>query len=141
MKTFLLALTLFLSTTGIALADEHGHADEHEERIQHYAAESAETTEDALKLLHTKVAATKAVIDNGDLDDSDMEAIHEISYSLEAAVDTLRDSQQDEQIELIDALDEAVQAIHYASENHDVPKIKEWFTKLTTATKEVEHAF
>lgn len=111
-----------------------------EERIQHYAVEKPASSAEAITLMTTKVVAIKTVLEKKALDDADLEAIHEITYSLEAAVDALREGAKDKE-EALDLVDEAVQALHYASENHEVEKTREWFAKLEPAAEGVKNVF
>ena len=66
------------------------------------------------------------------LTDSQLEQIHEISYTLENGIDKLIADKAAPQAQL-DAVDEAVQAIHHASENHEEAIVREWSEKLTAS--------
>lgn len=134
MKTQILSLLILIV---FSLSPLLAHAEETaaEERVVHYAAEKPETKEHALTLLKDKTAEIGKIIKSEPLNDSDLEHIHEISYTLEAAIDKIRETDMNPQT---DKIDEAVQALHYASESHDTEKTREWFAKLKSA-QEVEH--
>ncbi|MCB1782546.1 MAG: cupredoxin domain-containing protein [Alphaproteobacteria bacterium] len=72
----------------------------------------------------------------GDLGEAKLEEIHKDSYALEAATDFLR-SEGSTDAALVDSLDEAVQALHYASENVEAEQTKEWFGKLGPILEQV----
>lgn len=123
-------LTLGLGVPVSFAEDAEQPAPAGEERIEHYHVAAPQTKAEALALLKEKVAAIEAIIaQDKELDDPvDLESIHEVTYSFEVAVDKLRaDAGESEKI---DHLDEAVQALHYASESGDAEKTLEWFSKL-----------
>lgn len=107
-----------------------------EERVEHYQAqiETKEAAFEALTAETTKIAEILKTED--ELEFTDLEEIHEISYTLEAAIDKLRAEKGAEEAK-IDALDEAIQAIHFASENQEEAKTREWFAKLDPAAAEI----
>ena len=70
---------------------------------------------------------------------TELEEIHEISYTLEAAIDKIRAEKAAEEAK-VDALDEAIQAIHFASEKQEEAKTREWFAKLEPAAAEIVSA-
>lgn len=104
------------------------------ERIEHYAAERPASAEAATALYKMSKARIAAVLDKKELSDSDLEAIHEQSYSLEAAVDAFRATNAYPPA-TIDTIDEAVQALHYASEHHETARTREWFARLEQASQ------
>lgn len=110
-----------------------------EENVEHYEAQKIETSEQAIKVLQDNNAKIAVVLKKDTLAGSDLEAIHEISYTLEAAIDKLiaEKSGAPEQLEQID---EAIQAVHYASENHEEAKVREWFSKLEPAAENLNAA-
>lgn len=139
--------SLFAVLAGVALlqAPIYAFADDDTaldspKRVEHYAAEQPQNETEALAQLAAKTEAVTAIIKNGELTDSDLEAIHEVTYSLETAVDKLRETQTEASEAKLDAVDEAVQALHYASENHEMAKTKLWFTKLQAASLEFKNA-
>ena len=142
----LFAVGLMLSFTMQASAggdDDHHHEhhdhDEHddEERITHYAFEAPKSRQAALELFSSSQAEIAKVLESERLDSTQLEAIHEQSYGLEAAVDALRGLKLYPE-EVIDNTDEAVQALHYASENHEESVTREWFAKLQAASQTVK---
>ena len=112
-----------------------------EERIDHYVPAQPGNAEEALVVLTDKLGAISPIVAKESLTDNDLEAIHEASYSLEAAVDKLREGENEVQEAALDQLDEAVQAIHYASENHEEAKTREWFAVLMKAEQGVRNVF
>lgn len=139
--------SLFAVLAGIALLQapfaafaNEGNALDGPERVEHYAAEQPQNETEALAQLAEKTEAVAAIMENDELTDSDLEAIHEVTYSLETAVDKLRETQTEASETKLDAVDEAVQALHYASENHEMAKTKLWFTKLQAASLEFKNA-
>lgn len=105
----------------------------HEERVDHYEGHTISTKEGALQALAEGQEKIKGFLAKDELDVTEMEDIHELSYTLEAAVDKLIALKSFSEAEL-SALDEAVQAVHYASENHEEEKLREWSEKLSEAT-------
>jgi hypothetical protein len=115
------------------------------ERPSHYEAEAPKTVQDALSLLDDKVKAVEETLARQAPDAATLESVHEQSYALEASVDKLREdggAAANEAKEIaLDSLDEAVQALHYASENRQADKVNEWFAKLKKAAEEVLASF
>lgn len=115
---------------------------ESEERIQHYQADKLKTDKEALSVLKSKSDEIEKKLIKKKLSSSDLEEIHKISYWLEAAVDRLKEVKHSNNIdEALDKLDETVQAVHYASENHKEIDVREWFIKLKSAIVEVNDVF
>lgn len=132
MKAFL----LFVASVIIGMGQVYAHQDniDNEEKIQHYQAEKPKTKEEALSILESKTKAIEMILLNTKLSSSDLEEIHEMSYWLEASVDYLREGENNKKQEAaLDNLDESVQALHYASENHNEAETREWFVKLKSA--------
>lgn len=111
------------------------------ENVTHYEGAAPKDNADALKILNDRAATLSLTIAKEKLADSDMESVHEATYSLENAVDFLRKSESDANRKALDALDEAVQALHSHSENREEAAIREWYGKLAIATKGVQDAF
>lgn len=113
-------------------AVQQGH-DDHEGQPEHYKAVEVTSVEHAKEVLNEKTAAIGEVLTKeGELEFLDMEGIHEVTYSLEAAVDKLRDEKAMDMAQ-VEAIDEAVQAMHFASENQEENVLREWFPKLESA--------
>lgn len=99
-------------------------------RSEHYAHAKFENSAQAQEALNAKISEIKDILDKSkELAFTDMEEIHEKSYTLESAVDKFREDKAADAGK-IDSLDEAVQAIHFASENQEEQKTREWFSKL-----------
>ncbi len=111
--------------------------DDHDERVHHYEGAQMETAAQALQSLKDNNAKVAEILKAEKLEGKDLEAIHEISYSLENGIDKLIADKAGETAKL-EAVDEAVQAVHYASENHEEAKTREWFAKLETAVAAVD---
>lgn len=105
-------------------------AQAHEERVRHYEAAKPGSVTAAIALFHDSHKHIAEVLEADSLTTQQLEAVHEQSYGLEAAVDALREMQAFPET-LIDDTDEAVQALHYASEKHEANVTREWFDKLT----------
>jgi hypothetical protein len=112
-----------------------------EETVKHYEAAEVKDTAQAVRVLKEKVTAIDTLIAKEKLEISDMESVHEVSYSLATAVDFLRLKQTKEQEAVLDKCDEAVQAIHFASEKHEEAKLREWFPILKTSSDQVATIF
>lgn len=139
MKRFILALCFLTFTPGLSVISAQASDDtiDHNDRVDHYAHEEITTSEDALKAFETQNGKILDLLSADTLSDSDLETIHEISYTLEAAIDRLIQSKFSDAGRL-NLVDEAVQALHYASENHDEPAVREWFPKLQAAIESLE---
>lgn len=135
MNKWMICAALLLVSQSPAMADER-MASEAEERIEHYAAQQPADNKEAQHLLSQKIALIKSDLADSPIVDSAFEDIHQASYTLEACVDKLRADAGIEE-SLIDHLDESVQALHFASENHEEGKLREWFAKMQVAEKQV----
>lgn len=155
MRKFLSVLCVALATAFVSFPvsaqeqgnhqEEHGHDDHddhyddhHPERIDHYAGQSFSSASAAAQALRKNVGKIKEILSADEITDQDLEFVHEISYSLESAIDKLKDAQAGAPATL-DAIDEAVQALHYASENHEQAKTQEWLGKLAAAIDAMGH--
>lgn len=122
---------------GTALAcEEHAQLEQEvaQERVAHYEAEAPKSEVAALALLQNTTDEVAAVLaKNAKLNDSTLEAIHEKSYALEAAVEKLRELKTDssQKAALINA-EEAVQKLHHASEDHKEAEVRASFAALET---------
>ncbi len=104
----------------------------------HYEAENIENTEQAYKILGEKSAAIFEVLKgDGELDFGSFEEIHKISYTLEAAIDKIRDENAAD-LDKVNAIDEAVQGIHYSSENQKDEDVRKWFKSLLSALSDID---
>lgn len=89
------------------------------QRINHYEVQTPKTGSQARELIKQKIGEIEKYEKQGKL-----ESIHEDSYYLEAAVETLR-KEGKSPAKSLDAFDEAVQIMHYASETGEAKKVKE----------------
>ncbi|MGB0719541.1 MAG: DUF6746 family protein [Bdellovibrionales bacterium] len=137
-KLFLLSTTAILiggfATLAIAETD-HDHHDE--APIQHYEAQSFENVAAAKQGLIDNNAKIAELLKSETLSGAQLEKIHEISYTLENAIDTLIAEKAGVQAKL-ESVDEAVQAIHHASEDHEESHVREWFPKLEQAVADLD---
>ncbi|MGH1404278.1 MAG: DUF6746 family protein [Alphaproteobacteria bacterium] len=119
---------------------EHGHDHDHDhgDEAEHYEAIDVQTSEQAFSLLDEKTAVIADVLKKEEaLEFLELESIHEVTYTLEAAVDKIRADNAADSAK-IDTLDEAVQAIHYASENQEEAKVRTWFVKLQASVSAIK---
>ncbi len=100
-----------------------------EERIQHYEAVKPASVEEALKLL-----TERAAIAEQGLAKNQLEAVHEQSYTLEAAGDMLQDHLKKQQ-KALDEANEAIQEIHALSEKGDAAGVRKALPRLKKATQ------
>lgn len=142
MKKFLTVLTISVLSAGVssyvmAETEIDPKALSQEARDAHYKASIA-TADEAFKAIEEKVAEISGILKNeNELEFLELESIHEISYTLEAAVDRLRDEKAADMAKL-DVLDEAVQAIHFASEEQQEAQTRAWFAKLEPAADNIK---
>ena len=134
--TFALAAALLTFGTAAPLSVSYAE-EEQVERVEHYHFEQPKDKDAAFTMLSTTMDdITKTMTSEGDLGEAKLEEIHKDSYALEAATDFLR-SEGSTDAALVDSLDEAVQALHYASENVEAEQTKEWFGKLGPILEQV----
>lgn len=142
MKKFLTVLTISVLSAGVssyvmAETEVDPKTLSQEARDAHYKASIA-TADEAFKALDEKVAEISGILKNeNELEFLELESIHEISYTLEAAVDRLRDEKAADMAKL-DILDEAVQALHFASEEQQEAQTRAWFSKLEPAVGNIK---
>lgn len=136
MKKLLAILCILAVLGGIsyqAIAeDDHDH-----EHVEHYEGQEFKNADDALATLNEKNGEIAEILKADKLTGSQFEKIHEISYTLEDAVDALKEKKAGAESKL-DTIDEAVQALHHASENHEEAKVREWFAKLDPAAGNIK---
>ena len=112
-----------------------------EDRISHYASNKFNSSREAIASLSKNIKTIARIIENKKLHSQDLEDIHEISYSLEAAVDKIRADNGKKNEDKVDNLDEAVQAIHSSSENHKEAETRKWFAVLEKTAMIVSKSF
>lgn len=108
-------------------------AHDQDEGTEHYKAVEVTSADHAKTVLDEKTAVIGKVLEtDGELEFLQLEEIHEVTYSLEAAIDKIRDEKAMDMAK-VDSIDEAIQAIHFASENQEEAVVREWFPKLQSA--------
>lgn len=144
MKRLLILATVSVCAFGISYsaiaeqADVETPTEVLHDAVAHYEAQDFKTAEEALIAISEKTEEISVVLEKTEeLEVTDLEAIHEATYTLESAIDTVR-AQEGADTTKIDALDEAIQAIHYASENHEEAKVRTWFAKLEPAAGDLQ---
>lgn len=103
------ALAAVLALAAPALADEEG--------VEHYAAEPSETLEEAVANFADYNARLADVLERDDLSVSDMERVHELTYTLETALALIN--------ERMAALPDTLERLHQSSEAHDAADVRE----------------
>ena len=100
------------------------------DKSAHYAATAPKTTEQALALLHSAYRTIAENMQKASLTPANLEAIHEQSYLLEAALGKL---QQDDSYapELIETISIQTERLHHASEHHNASKTRNAFEALS----------
>jgi len=124
MKYLLSFFALFIAMN---VAPTHASA---EQRVSHYEAVEPKTQKEALSLLHSKIDAIRKVLKTEVLGTTELEAIHEISYSLEEAVDALNKDAEQKYQTILKEMGDAIQRIHFLSEHHEGAKIRASFADL-----------
>ncbi len=126
MKTIISLLIIALTLPTIGLAQDHNHQinkkfekEAMTERGDHYHVKPPKTAELTFDLLKESLKNAQNYYKA-----SEFEALHKVSYSLEASVDSLRSLKIHDE-NLLDELDEIVQIIHYASEKRDEKVLNE----------------
>lgn len=132
-KYLLICLSLLLTINGSAAFAEKDHHHGHDHDVDHYQAKTIHNKDEAVKILNASIQEIKAIMKGQDLGALELENVHEISYTLEAAIDKLISLKSFPMPKLED-IDEAVQAIHHASENHEEEKVRSWLAKLDSST-------
>lgn len=127
----LFAFVSLMTFQPVASAEEHGddHGEQHESRPDHYKAATPESSDEALEILEKNIARIEVIL-NDEVGVLELEKIHKISYSLEAAVDYLVMHQTVKQEPVLNELDEAVQILHLASEEREEDETRKWFAIL-----------
>jgi mannitol-1-phosphate/altronate dehydrogenase len=110
-----LMLALAVATAGLA-----------SDRVEHYEAKSAATLEEAVANFAEYNDKLAAILEQEELEGADLEAIHELTYTLENALERMRE----DMVGLADTLE----ALHLASEDHNEAVAREQGAAyLTTA--------
>ncbi len=137
---FLAGLTMigFGATSGYVHAEQFETSSK--EGVHHYKGEKIESAEQGFDLLDKEIERIGVIMEKeGELEFTELESIHEVTYTMENVVDYFRANNSVDAAK-IDAVDEAVQAIHYSSENQEEEKLREWFPKLKVAAASLKDA-
>ncbi len=138
MKKILTILSISVLAAGVSLSAIAQEPEQKQKRVEHYSV-TIETKTAAFKALDEKIPAIADILKNKDiLEFSEFEAIHKITYTLEAAVDKLR-IENAVAANKLDAIDEAVQAIHFSSEKKKEAIVREWFEKINIAVNDISN--
>lgn len=82
-----------------------------DDRPSHYEGEPAATLEQAVANFSEYNARLETILDRGELDSGDLHEVHRLTYTLENALEKLREEMED--------LAEVLEEVHIASENAD----------------------
>lgn len=108
-------------------------------KVEHYEGEKPASYEQAIKILTTKLQAIDNILSDGKADEYDLEEIHEISYSLEAAIDFILEQElSKEQKVRARYLDKKVQNLHHESEARNIAKTILYFKQLKTSFSQLK---
>ncbi len=98
-------------------------------QVTHYNAMTPQSKAQAMQLYHESIGAVGYILTQQSLSNSDMEAIHEISYRLEAAIGALKKrgvlAGKD-----LSTLAHDIHELHEASEDHNEADIRKYFLTL-----------
>ncbi|WP_371037106.1 DUF6746 family protein [Rhodosalinus sp. FB01] len=86
------------------------------DEIDHYAAESSETIEEAVTNFVEYNEKVRALLDRDDLSEADMEEIHQYTYTIEAALAKMNED--------FSALAVTLEDLHLASEDYDEAEVR-----------------
>ncbi len=100
--------------------------DASESKIDHYAAGDIASVGDAVQSLKTSGDKIAAILKKESLTVQEIETVHEISYTIEAAVEKLRGSGKFDSKRL-ETLSSTVEEIHLASEQHLEDIVRKYF--------------
>lgn len=103
-----LVLVLFLAIGFSAKADE--------QRPEHFEGEPAETLEQALANFSEYNDKLAAILAKDELSPKDLYEVHQLTYTLENALDKIRNEYED--------LAETLEEVHVASEHNDTGTVK-----------------
>lgn len=105
-----IASSLLLATLGLSLpvlADD---------RPGHYQGEPAETLEQAVANFSEYNTRLEGILGQGQLSSADLHEVHQLTYTLENALEKLREETED--------LAEVLEEVHVASENADAATVQ-----------------
>ncbi len=104
--------------------------------VIHYKGQEVKTSSEAMKVLKEKTGEVSQLTAKKKLTGGDLEMIHKISYSLETASDKLAEEHKNNQS--VEALEEAVQGLHFSAEKRKEKETREWFGKLEEAVRKLK---
>lgn len=110
-----------------------------DDRVMHYNPNRPKSQKQALKMLEDGIDKVGVILKKKSVDEYDLEAIHEISYSLEYGVDFLIEKQTAQQKSIIKKLDQNIQGLHHASEKSELSNSRIWLTKTSLSFKKVKN--
>ncbi|MAT50675.1 MAG: hypothetical protein CMK32_05775 [Porticoccaceae bacterium] len=87
-----------------------------DDRPGHYEGEPAETLEQAVANFSEYNRRLEAILGQGELSSRDLHEVHQLTYTLENALEKLREEMED--------LAEVLEEVHLASENADPETVK-----------------
>jgi len=104
---FIAAMIALAALTTSALADE---------RVEHYRAKPSDTLEQAVKNFSEYNKKVAKILGKDQLSVSDMERIHEYSYTIEVALAKINDS--------LSSLAATLERVHLATEAHNADEVR-----------------
>ncbi|MFP3921424.1 MAG: DUF6746 family protein [Dichotomicrobium sp.] len=87
-----------------------------DERVEHYEAKPSETLEEAVKNFAEYNKKVAEVLKKDELTASDLERIHELSYTIEIALAKINDG--------MCSLPQTLERLHLASEEHNADEVR-----------------
>lgn len=131
----LMAICVTLSTNAIATEDHHDHDHAHE-TIEHYAGKTLSSHEEAIKSFKDDMQKISEILETETLSSTQLEAVHEISYGLEDAIEVIIEKNTGNKNNLNEIKD-IIEKIHNMSEDHEEVKLREQFVKLQEKEKDI----
>lgn len=105
------ARAMFLGIVMTSLMWFAGFAVASDDRVEHFQGQSADTIEQALMNLEQSNARLSEILNAGELDTETSYEIHQLTYTLENALERLETE--------LEVLQEHLEAVHLASEAND----------------------
>lgn len=136
----MIAFSVLAIIPSLALAEGKQEDKGGEARVEHYKHTAFKSNEEASASLDKALSEIGVLLGkDGGVGFVELESVHEQSYTLESVVDHYRAGKAYDAAKL-DTLDEAVQAIHFASENQELTKTQDWYLKLKAAVEALSAA-
>lgn len=111
--------------TALQAADYAGD----EERVEHYEVSEPQTADQARMTLKEGIGHIEEILQSESLDGNAMEAIHERSYALEAALEVLSEAGAVPET-VLEEMTQTTETLHYATEDREEVKTRESFARL-----------